>query len=119
MLRARAFLILVAAPLWAALAAAALAQGQSPLPLPPAPGMGEQSTVQLSAVFAGEQRPVRSGLVWRLYEEKLDGTAPTLLEKSTAPAPSAPMNAASIQPASDGSFAPSSPRAAARNGCAR
>ena len=88
MLRARAFLILLTAPLWAALAAAALAQGQSPLPLPPAPGMGEQSTVQLSAVFAGEQRPVRSGLVWRLYEEKLDGTPPTLLEKSTAPTPS-------------------------------
>ena len=55
----------------------------------PAPGApAERSTVQLSAVFAGEQRPVPSGLIWRLYEEKLDGSQPTLVEKSTAPTPS-------------------------------
>jgi hypothetical protein len=82
----RAFLSLIALPLGAALA---LAQAPGPLPLPPAPaGNGDRSTVQVSAVFAGEQRPVRSGLVWRLYEEKLDGTQPALLEKSTAPSPS-------------------------------
>ncbi|HEX5866111.1 MAG TPA: hypothetical protein VFY72_00280 [Beijerinckiaceae bacterium] len=70
---------------------AALAVAQTPLPLPPAPAPGgtpERSTVQLSAVFAGEQRPVPSGLIWRLYEEKLDGSQPTLVEKSTAPTPS-------------------------------
>lgn len=69
----------------------ALAVAQTPLPLPPAPAPGgtpERSTVQLSAVFAGEQRPVPSGLIWRLYEEKLDGSQPTLVEKSTAPTPS-------------------------------
>ena len=73
------------------LLSAALAVAQTPLPLPPAPAPGgtpERSTVQLSAVFAGEQRPVPSGLIWRLYEEKLDGSQPTLVEKSTAPTPS-------------------------------
>jgi hypothetical protein len=73
------------------LLSAALAVAQTPLPLPPAPtpgGTPERSTVQLSAVFAGEQRPVQSGLIWRLYEEKLDGSQPTLVEKSTAPTPS-------------------------------
>jgi hypothetical protein len=76
----RAVLILLAAPLWAALA---LAQA----PVSP-PSAADRFAVQLSAVFAGEQRPVRSGLVWRLYEEKLDGAPPTLLEKSTVPTPS-------------------------------
>jgi hypothetical protein len=76
----RAVLILLAAPLWAALV---LAQA----PVSP-PSAADRFAVQLSAVFAGEQRPVRSGLVWRLYEEKLDGAPPTLLEKSTVPTPS-------------------------------
>ena len=31
---------------------------------------------------------MQSGLIWRLYEEKLDGSQPTLVEKSTAPTPS-------------------------------
>jgi hypothetical protein len=73
------------------LLSAALAVAQTPLPLPPAPtpgGTPDRSTVQLSAVFAGEQRPVQSGLIWRLYEEKIDGSQPTLVEKSTAPTPS-------------------------------
>ena len=72
--------------------AAALAVAQTPLGRcrrSPAPGAtAERSTVQLSAVFAGEQRPVRSGLVWRVYEDKLDGSQPALVEKSTAPTPS-------------------------------
>jgi hypothetical protein len=83
---ARTLLGLLALPLSAALAVA-----QTPLALPPVPAPGataERSTVQLSAVFAGEQRPVQSGLIWRLYEEKLDGSQPTLVEKSTAPTPS-------------------------------
>ena len=83
---ARTILGLLALPLSAALAVA-----QTPLALPPVPAPGataERSTVQLSAVFAGEQRPVQSGLIWRLYEEKLDGSQPTLVEKSTAPTPS-------------------------------
>jgi hypothetical protein len=83
---ARTLLGFLALPLSAALAVA-----QTPLALPPVPAPGataERSTVQLSAVFAGEQRPVQSGLIWRLYEEKLDGSQPTLVEKSTAPTPS-------------------------------
>jgi len=83
---ARTILGLLALPLSAVLAVA-----QTPLALPPVPAPGataERSTVQLSAVFAGEQRPVQSGLIWRLYEEKLDGSQPTLVEKSTAPTPS-------------------------------
>ena len=83
---ARTILGLLTLPLSAVLAVA-----QTPLALPPVPAPGataERSTVQLSAVFAGEQRPVQSGLIWRLYEEKLDGSQPTLVEKSTAPTPS-------------------------------
>ncbi len=83
----RALLILLAAPLWAALGTAALAQAPSPLSIPPAP-RGDKYAVQLSAVFAGEQRPVRSGLVWRVYEERPDGTQPILLEKASAATPS-------------------------------
>src|SRR5918998_5576285 len=84
----RALPILLTAPLWAALAGAAVAQAPSPFQMAPAPGSVDKATVQLSAVFAGEQRPVRSGLVWRLYEERADGPQPLLLEKSPAAAPS-------------------------------
>jgi hypothetical protein len=43
--------------------------------------------VSLSAVFAGAARPVQSGLVWRVYEERSETTPPALVEKSTAATP--------------------------------
>jgi hypothetical protein len=92
MFRFRAFLSLFALPLGAAFA---LAQAPSLAPAPalspsaaPAASVAEKPTVQLSAVFAGDQRPIRSGLVWRVFEEKPDGTQPVLIEKSTLATPS-------------------------------
>jgi hypothetical protein len=93
MFRCRALLSFLAVLSFASLAAA---QGSSPaLPLSPptsavapAPANAEKGTVSLSAVFAGDVRPVRSGLVWRVYEERSETTPPALVEKSTAAAPS-------------------------------
>jgi hypothetical protein len=64
----------------------ALGQGQAPLmPGSAAPkGTTEADNVQLSAVYAGDQRPIQSGLVWRVFEERGDGTRPVVLKKSTA-----------------------------------
>jgi hypothetical protein len=95
MFRSRALLSLPAACLFATLA---LAQAPT-LPLS-APSLGaarppattEKSTVQLSAVFTGEARPVRSGLVWRIYEERSDTAPPALVERSNAPTPSFSLN---------------------------
>jgi hypothetical protein len=85
MFRRRAFLSLAAAPLGATLA---LAQAPSPaLPLAPSAPSAERATVHLSAVFAGDSRPVRSGLVWRVYEERSETTPPIFIEKSTAATP--------------------------------
>jgi hypothetical protein len=72
------------------------AQGLPSLPLSP-PGAGappaaaadsEKSTVHLSAVFTGDARPVRSGVVWRVYEERGEATPPVLVDKATAATPS-------------------------------
>ena len=88
----RAFLSLAAIPLGATLA---LAQAPSPsLPLSPpsgattAPASGEKIPISLSAVFAGDSRPVRSGLVWRVFEERSETTPPIPIEKSNTPTPS-------------------------------
>lgn len=58
------------------------------LPAVPAPVIGEQrpsgpETVSLSAVFSGDTRTIRSGLVWRVYRLKGGGAAPELV--STLP----------------------------------
>jgi hypothetical protein len=79
----------------ALIAAPAGAQVPSPaLPLspplsgaPPVPSSGVSNTLQLSAAFTGDGRPVRSGLVWRVYEERSETTPPALVEKSTAATP--------------------------------
>jgi hypothetical protein len=59
--------------------------GNAPLPAPVAPQ--QQATLSLSAVFAGDQKPIRSGLVWRVYEDRPDGAASAPIVKSTAPNP--------------------------------
>ena len=92
MFRCRALLSLLAV-----LPVLARAQGLPSLPLSPpsagapsaaAAGAGEKSTVHLSAVFTGDARPVRSGVVWRVYEERGETTPPVLVEKAAAAAPS-------------------------------
>jgi len=57
-------------------------------PVPAAPSNAPQSgTLSLSAAFAGDAKPIRSGLVWRVFAEKGDAPA-TLVERSTAASPS-------------------------------
>jgi hypothetical protein len=47
-------------------------------------GAPEADNVQLSAVYAGDQRPIQAGLVWRVFEDRGDGTKPVVIKKSTA-----------------------------------
>jgi hypothetical protein len=69
--------------------------GAAPVPpaLPPvaapsgtAAQPGDASVLSLSAVFSGDPKPIRTGLTWRVYEDR--GERPTLLNKSAEPAPS-------------------------------
>lgn len=76
-------------------AAQALAQDEPPtlppLPsvptptVPAGPASGPQ-TVLLSAVLTGDTKPIRTGLVWRIYRDNA-GAQPELVAKLTAPAP--------------------------------
>lgn len=72
----------------------------SPLPFQPAllpplstaappgsPVPGGQATLSLTAVFAGEQRPIRAGLVWRIFADRGPGSAPEQVAKLTTPTP--------------------------------
>jgi hypothetical protein len=54
----------------------------------PASTSGEQGLIYLSVVFAGDPKPVRSGLVWRVFEDRGDGVRPVLAAKSDDAAPS-------------------------------
>jgi hypothetical protein len=65
-------------------AAPVLAQVQIPITPGASSGAAPQSNVQLTAIYAGDGRPIQSGLVWRVYEEKGDGTRPAVIRKSTA-----------------------------------
>ena len=63
----------------------------SPPTAAPAPGpstVQEIAILSVSAVFAGDQKPVRSGLVWRVFEDRPDGDQPAVAARSTAVAPS-------------------------------
>ncbi len=51
---------------------------------PPPPG---QVGLYLSAGFAGDNKPIRSGLVWRVYEDRGETAKPVLAAQSTNPAP--------------------------------
>jgi hypothetical protein len=46
-----------------------------------------QVTLFLSASFAGDGKPIRSGLVWRVYEDRGDAAKPNVVARSTSPAP--------------------------------
>jgi hypothetical protein len=62
------------------------ALAQAPVPIAPgaAPrGAAEADNVQLSATYAGDQRPIQSGLVWRVFEDRGE-TRAVVLKKSTA-----------------------------------
>lgn len=60
-------------------------QGQiTPFSAPLSQGTGQQLT--LSALFAGENKTIRSGLVWRVYREN-DGDQPELVQRTTNTSP--------------------------------
>jgi hypothetical protein len=77
-----------------ALASSAPGEAQT-LPVPPAlpgaPGVApagrETATLRLDAIFAGEAKPIQSGLVWRIYQDRTDGVQPPLVKKEASPAP--------------------------------
>ena len=46
------------------------------------------SSLSLSAAFVGDTKPIRSGIVWRIYEDRGANTPPELVVKLTEPTPS-------------------------------
>jgi hypothetical protein len=55
---------------------------QNPPPIP----VG-RVTVSASAVFADNNQPIRSGLVWRVYEDRGDTVQPNIVSRSSSPTP--------------------------------
>ncbi|WP_051435118.1 hypothetical protein [Microvirga flocculans] len=47
-----------------------------------------QVTLNAAATFAGSNEPIRSGLVWRIYEDRGDASQPTIVARSASPSPS-------------------------------
>ena len=47
-----------------------------------------QVMLNAGATFAGSNEPIRSGLVWRIYEDRGDASQPTIVARSTGPTPS-------------------------------
>ena len=62
------------------------AAGSPSFPAAAATGAPQTGTLSLSAVFTGDAKPIRSGLVWRLFAERGDAPA-VLVERSTAASP--------------------------------
>ncbi|WP_411903133.1 hypothetical protein [Methylorubrum thiocyanatum] len=56
-------------------------------PILPPPAAEGEADLSLSAVFAGSNGPVRSGLTWRVYGENGDGARPAIVARSNDPAP--------------------------------
>ena len=59
----------------------------SPLLPPPAPAEGE-TELSLSASLAGSSQPLRSGLAWRIYEDRNEAGKPVIVARSTDASPS-------------------------------
>jgi hypothetical protein len=53
--------------------------------LPAAPA--GQVSLFLSASFAGDGKPIRSGVVWRVYEDRSDAEQPSVVARSSSAAP--------------------------------
>jgi hypothetical protein len=72
-------------------ASAAWAQSSSTMPLfsnsPPPIAFGKVM-LNASAVFAESNQPIRSGLVWRVYEDRGDTSEPVIVGRSSSPVPS-------------------------------
>ena len=59
----------------------------APPPVPMPAMVPDSASLSLSAVFTADQRPIRSGLVWRIFAESGVEGRPRLVAKSTAAAP--------------------------------
>lgn len=74
------------------LVAAGAASAQSPavpsLSQSPPPISVGQVMLNAGATFAGSNEPIRSGLVWRIYEDRGDASQPNIVARSTSPMPS-------------------------------
>jgi hypothetical protein len=53
---------------------------------PPAPAEAE-ATLSLSALLAGIGTPLKTGLAWRIYDDRGDGTRPNIVARSTEAEP--------------------------------
>jgi hypothetical protein len=72
-------------------ASAAFAQAPAPLSQAFGPNLPNAAAGQvgvfLSASFAGDGKPIRSGVVWRVYDDRGESAAPTVVARSSAPTP--------------------------------
>jgi len=91
----------VAALLAAALALSSVpAMAQAPAAAPNAPAQaapepaaptGPLASLALSAQFAGDRKPIRSGLAWRVLSETADGSPPRIVARSSDAEPVIPL----------------------------
>jgi hypothetical protein len=86
-------LLLIAAPATAQFDQAPLRvlPGQSDPGLDPSqrrPMLPQTGTIRLSAVFAESGMPITSGLIWRIFEDRSDGSGPALIDRRDDPNPS-------------------------------
>lgn len=72
-----------------------VAPSAAPSPLDPAPAAGgtarpgsQTGILSLSAALTGDSKPIRTGLVWRVFEDRADGSKPVAVAKSGAASPS-------------------------------
>jgi hypothetical protein len=74
-----------------ALLAVSDASAQSPavpsLTQTPPPVPAGRVTLSAAAIFANGGQPIRSGLVWRIYEDRGDASQPAIVNRSTSPTP--------------------------------
>lgn len=87
----RPFAALLPTVLAAFLGASAMAQAPlpagPPIGAPPLQSLRGQVGLSLSAAFAGDNQPIRSGLVWRVYEDRAEAVPATAVARSTEAAP--------------------------------
>ena len=74
----------------ALLAAPGAASAQAPA-APPASAAPAFGALALSATFAGRGEPIRSGVTWRVFEDRGDGAPPVLVTRSDEASPRLPL----------------------------
>ncbi|WP_262296370.1 hypothetical protein [Microvirga sesbaniae] len=88
--------LFVKQPFWILGLLGLMAAGSASAQSPSVPSMSQslpqiqvgQVTLNAGATFAGSNEPIRSGLVWRIFEDRGDASQPTIVARSTSPTPS-------------------------------